>query len=276
MLLFSLLLSLISLYPHDANAQQFRVVQTCGTLPGPALAVGSAGTITMDTTGTLCSSGSGGGGGGLSVTDQAAWTQGASSFTPTGGVFNDAATLSSGQQGTVRLSAKREMYHVAADGALVTIGAEADAACAPAGSCTLIGLAKTIANNTAAALPAGSATIGAVNQAGAPWTISNATNVTATACSGTVATGGTAQNAFTAQTTLHGFTIANIDTTEPLWISFTTTAAASGTDSYPLPAATASTFAGFGSFTSPPGFSLNHALSVVAATNGHKYSCTWW
>jgi hypothetical protein len=103
-----------------------------------------------------------------------------------------------------------------------------------------------------------------------------ATNTTATACSATVVTGGTAVNAFTAQTTLHGFTIANIDTTEVMWISFTGTAVASGTDSYPLPAATATTFAGFGSFTSPPGFGLNHALSVVAATNGHKFSCTWW
>ncbi len=105
---------------------------------------------------------------------------------------------------------------------------------------------------------------------------SPAPNVTATACSSTITTGGTAQNAFAAQTALHGFTIVNIDTTEPLWISFTTTAVASGTDSYPLPAATASTFAGAGSFTSPPGFGLNHALSVVAATSAHKYSCTWW
>jgi hypothetical protein len=106
--------------------------------------------------------------------------------------------------------------------------------------------------------------------------INLAANVTATACSGTITSGGTAQNAFTAQTTLHGFTVANIDTTEPLWISFTGTAAASGTDSYPLPAATATTFAGFGSFTAPPGFGLNHALSVIAATTSHKFSCTWW
>jgi hypothetical protein len=49
----------------------------------------------------------GGGGGGLSVTDQATWTQGTSPFTPAGGVFNDTATLSSGQQGTFRLTTKR-------------------------------------------------------------------------------------------------------------------------------------------------------------------------
>ena len=103
-----------------------------------------------------------------------------------------------------------------------------------------------------------------------------AANVTLVPCSGTITSGGNAQNAFAAQTALHGFTIANIDTTEPLWISFTTTAAASGTDSYPLPAATATTFAGFGSFTSPMGFGTNRALSVIAATTSHKFSCTWW
>jgi hypothetical protein len=141
-------------------------------------------------------------------------------------------------------------------------------------SCDTSGNQRTLDANSAALLaaaqgsiPAGANTIGNVN--GAP-------NVTATDCSGTVTAGGTAQNAFTAQTTLHGFTIVNIDTTEPLWISFTTTAAASGAGSYPLQAATATTFAGPGSFTAPLGFGLNHALSVIAATTAHKFSCTWW
>lgn len=107
-------------------------------------------------------------------------------------------------------------------------------------------------------------------------TTNGASNVTATDCSGTVATGGSAVNAFTAQTTLHGFTIFNTNTSEVMWISFTTTAAASTAGSYPIPAATATTFAGGGSFTSPPGFGLNHALSVVAATSAHSFSCTWW
>lgn len=49
----------------------------------------------------------GGGGGGLSVTDQAAWTQGSSSMTPVGCAFNDTATLTSGQQGTIRCNTKR-------------------------------------------------------------------------------------------------------------------------------------------------------------------------
>lgn len=105
-------------------------------------------------------------------------------------------------------------------------------------------------------------------------------NITATACSGTITTGGTAQSAITAQSTLHGFTIANVDASagsgEPLWISFTTTAAASGTDSWPLAAPTTTSFSGMGSYTTPPGFGLNHAVSVIAATTGHKFSCTWW
>jgi hypothetical protein len=117
----------------------------------------------------------------------------------------------------------------------------------------------------------------ASNQSAVPTT--SAVNQTPTNCSGTITTGGTAQNAFTAQTTLHGFTIANIDTghnDEVLWISFTTTAAPLTAASYPLPAPTATTFAGFGSFTSPTGFGTNVALSVIGATTGHVFSCTWW
>lgn len=105
-------------------------------------------------------------------------------------------------------------------------------------------------------------------------------NITPTDCSGTIAAGGVAQNAFGAQVALHGFTIANIDTTagsgEPLWISFTTTAAASTAGSYPLAAPTTTTFAFLSSFTAPPGFGSNHAVSVIAVTTGHKYSCTYW
>jgi hypothetical protein len=103
-----------------------------------------------------------------------------------------------------------------------------------------------------------------------------AANVTQNDCSGTVTTGGTAVNAFTAQASLHGFTIFNTNTTEVMWISFTTTAAAATAGSYPLPAPTATTYAGGGSYTSPPGQGTNHALSVVAATSGHTFSCTWW
>jgi hypothetical protein len=52
----------------------------------------------------------GGGGGGLSVTDQATFTAGASSFTPGGGFYNSSQqTLTSGQQGTFALSSVRSL-----------------------------------------------------------------------------------------------------------------------------------------------------------------------
>ena len=148
----------------------------------------------------------------------------------------------------------------------------------------------TVAQDTttvagSASVPAGTNLIGKVGiDQTTPGTTNgvalSSINITATDCSSTVTTGGTAQNAFTAQTTLHGFTIKNIDASagsgEPLWISFTTTAAANTAASYPLAAPTVTTFASGESFTAPPGFGLNHALSVIAATTGHKYSCTWW
>ena len=105
-------------------------------------------------------------------------------------------------------------------------------------------------------------------------------NVAPTDCSVTLTTGGTAQNAFAAQTALHGFTIANIDAStgsgEPVWFSFTGTAAAGAAGSYPLAAPAATTYAGLTSYTTPAGFATSHALSVVAGTTGHKISCTWW
>jgi hypothetical protein len=111
-------------------------------------------------------------------------------------------------------------------------------------------------------------------------TVQGAVNVTPTDCSGTITAGGTAQNAIAATATIHGFTIANIDAAtgsgEPLWISFTTTAAASTVASYPLSAPTATTFTGLSSYSSPLGFGLNHALSIIGATTAHKFSCTYW
>lgn len=80
------------------------VVTTCGSVN---LANGSIAVLAMDHTGALCTNASGGGGGGLSVVDQTTWIQGTSPFTPNGGVFNDTATLSSGQEGTARLTTKR-------------------------------------------------------------------------------------------------------------------------------------------------------------------------
>jgi hypothetical protein len=94
-------------------------------------------------------------------------------------------------------------------------------------------------------------------------------------CSGTITLGGTAQNAITASANgRNGFQIANLDVTEVMWISLTGTASAGAVGSYPLAPATATTFAGLSSYYSAIGF--NTALSVVAATTGHKFSCTRW
>jgi hypothetical protein len=98
-------------------------------------------------------------------------------------------------------------------------------------------------------------------------------NVTPNDCSGTIAVGGTAQNAFAASATRRGFIVMNLSTDE-MWISFTGAAAANGTGSYGLSPATATTPGG--SFSSPLGFGINTALSIVAATNGDKFTCTWW
>lgn len=115
---------------------------------------------------------------------------------------------------------------------------------------------------------------------GSGCSVGSVANVTPTDCSGSIATAGTAQNAITAQTTLHGFTIKNTDASagggEPIWISFTTTAAANTAGSYPLGPPVTTSFAGGESFSTPPGFGTNHAVSVIAATTGHKFSCTWW
>ena len=105
-------------------------------------------------------------------------------------------------------------------------------------------------------------------------------NYTPTDCSGTITAGGTAQSMIAAQTTLHGFVVANIDAAtgsgEPIWFSFTGTAAAATAASYPLSAPTATTYVGLTSWTSPAGFGTNHAVSIIGATTGHKFSCTWW
>ncbi len=101
-------------------------------------------------------------------------------------------------------------------------------------------------------------------------------NVTPTSCGGTIASGGTAQNAITAGASLRGFTIANTDTTEVMWISFTGTAVAGGSGSFPLAPATATSFAGLSSYTTPFGAGFNTNLSVIGATTSHPFSCTKW
>lgn len=64
-----------------------------------------------------------GSGSGLSVTDEATFTAGTSQFVPSGGVYNDSVTaLTSGQQGTLRLTANRSLHTTTDNGALETGG----------------------------------------------------------------------------------------------------------------------------------------------------------
>jgi hypothetical protein len=150
-------------------------------------------------------------------------------------------------------------------------GTPADAAWT-SGNGSQIAILKSISTNVSAPIPTGTNVIGGVF--GAP-------NVTPTDCSVAITTGGTAQNLPNlGLATIHGVTIANIDAAagsgEPVWISLTTTAAAATIASYPLAPPAATTFAGNGSYSTPMGFGVNHAISVVAATTGHKISCTAW
>lgn len=136
---------------------------------------------------------------------------------------------------------------------------------------TDLSVLQSILTTVQGAIAAGANVIGGVF--GSP-------NVTPTNCSGTITAGGAAQAAIAATATIHGFTIANIDPSagsgEPLWISFTTTAAAGTPASYPLAAPSATTYIGLNSYTTPFGFGSNHAISVIAATTGHQFSCTYW
>ncbi len=152
-----------------------------------------------------------------------------------------------------------------ADGADVAEGAITDAAATTGGTGTVSAKLRLMTSQLATIIG---------NQASTG--VQGAVNVTLSDCSGTITTGGAAQNAFAANAGRHGFTIANIDTTEVLWVSFTTTAVASGTGSYPLGPADATTFGSLSSFTSPLGMGINTALSVVGATTAHKFTCTVW
>lgn len=90
----------------------------------------------------------------------------------------------------------------------------------------------------------------------------------------TITTGGTAQTLIVGAHGINGFQIQNIDTTEPLWISWQGTASPGAAGSYAIPAATATTFASAGSYYSAIGFTNN--ISIYGATTGHKFACDRW
>lgn len=152
---------------------------------------------------------SGGGGGGLSVTDQAAWSQGVSAFTPSGGEFNDTSTVSSGTQGTFRMTTKRALI-IDTD----TTGNalySAITASIPAGANLIgkVGIDQTTPGTTNgvqvnAALPAGTNTIGTVGQLTYPV---GATPITASATGTTGATTATLAGTSAKTTYICGYSI---------------------------------------------------------------------
>lgn len=161
-----------------------------------------------------------------------------------------------------------------ASGAMVDLGAIADAAATAGGTGTLsaklrlmttqLGTLNTTLGTpfqAAGALGASTANIG---------NVLGSTNTTMTDCGGTVTTGGTAQNAFGAASTRHGFILRNLSTTTLLYWSLTTAASTSATTSAPLYAATT------GSESYYQGFGPSTALSVIASDTSHPFFCMTW
>lgn len=84
-----------------------------------------------------------------------------------------------------------------------------------------------------------------------------------------ITTGGTAQNLFGGTTPTNGFEVCNPDPSEDLWISDSSTAAANGQGSYRVAPAG-------GTYTTPAGYKPIGAVSVIAATTGHKITARRW
>jgi hypothetical protein len=95
-------------------------------------------------------------------------------------------------------------------------------------------------------------------------------------CSKAIATTNVAVTLLTAGQAPHGFRIQNIDTSEPVWFSFTGTAVAAALGSFVLPPGAVTTFVGAGTFEPGYGFGTGSALSAVATTVAHKISCSYW
>ena len=92
---------------------------------------------------------------------------------------------------------------------------------------------------------------------------------TATDGSTTITSGGTAQNLFSGVTPPNGWTVGNPDSsTESLWVSDTTTAAANAAGCIEVqPGAV---------YETPLGRKPIQAVSVIAATTGHKITASSW
>jgi hypothetical protein len=156
------------------------------------------------------------------------------------------------------------------------LGSPTDVPCtlpASATSCSQTAIQKATANAANGPLAGQSVLTVPIGQIGGE------VNVPPTDCSGTITTGGTAQTLIAASATIHGFTLKNIDAStgsgELIWFSLTGTATATTSGSYEL-IPPASTTQDGGSYTTPLGFGVNHTVSIVGATTGHKYTCTTW
>lgn len=143
----------------------------------------------------------------------------------------------------------------AVDGADVTQGLTTDAAAAAGGTGTISAKLRemtTLQAATTAAITAAALTPPLAIQGNA-----------STDGSTTITTGGTAQNLFSAAIPAHGFEVCNPNSTEDLWVSDSTTAAANNTGSYRVAL-------NGGCYSSPINRLPIQAISVFAATTGHK------
>lgn len=105
-----------------------------------------------------------------------------------------------------------------------------------------------------------------------PIAVTASVSVTPTNCSGSITTGGTAQQLFAASATRHFYQIQNDDITrvENLGISeVTATPVVGAAGTWTLSSLT-------GSYTSPLHYVPNTAIFIVGATTGHTFTCVTW
>ena len=87
--------------------------------------------------------------------------------------------------------------------------------------------------------------------------------------SGTITTGGTAQNLFSGATPTNGYAIYNPDPTNDLWINEGAAALANGSGSIRV-----SSNGGY--YSTEPGYKPFHAVSIVGAVTGKNFTARKW
>lgn len=98
-----------------------------------------------------------------------------------------------------------------------------------------------------------------------------------TNCSGSIASGGTAQK-LTLPQVLHGYQIQNLSTDVLAFSEFTVTPAAFTNGSWTLAPATgsAATSSPGGAYNSPGSYSPATPIYIIGATTGDKFTCSAW